>query len=219
MNPFPLRQMVYDKILNYILDGKIGSGEKLGEIQLAKELGVSRTPVREAFLQLEKKGWLDLHSNSGAVVKKITASQIEEMFNMISVLEGYAVEMTTQGIRTGDISYLNDLCSRIEKLGAARDYLRYAEKDSEFHNFFVTKTGNRTLQETVQDMRRKVHTSGLTLPFHMDQYLIMHKKIVGAIAKKNPQRAGNLMRVHVQEVKGFVLEKLHQFRGNGKFAL
>jgi len=214
-NSKPLREIVYNKVIEYINSGKITPGEKLTEAQLAREFHVSRTPVREALIQLEKKGVIAFKTNVGAVVKKITLRQIQDIFNIISVLEGYAVEIiATRNIGKDDVVYLKRLHREMKYLAETKNYFRYAEKDAEFHGFFVQKAGNDALYEVVQDLRSKVYTVGLTLPFYIDKYLAKHEKIINAISKGKSNEAGKLMKEHVQEIKIFLTNTLKQFRIN-----
>jgi DNA-binding GntR family transcriptional regulator len=209
-----LREIIYAKIIEYIGSGKITPGEKLTEGRLAKHFNVSRTPVREALLQLEKKGLVVLHPNFGAVVKKISIQQIEQIFNLVSVLEGYAVETVVNGgIEEGDLSYLYKHQEEMESLAAEKNYFRYAEKNTEFHSFFVKKTKNDILSEILKDLRSRVYTVGLTLPLHIDQYLLRHRMIIEAISTGDPHKAGLLMREHVQELSTFLRGMLKQLRG------
>jgi DNA-binding GntR family transcriptional regulator len=214
-NSKPYREIIYNKIIEDLTKGKINPGEKLTEAQLARQFNVSRTPVREALLQLEKKGIVICYPNVGAVVKKITTRRIEEVFNLISVLEGYAVEtaMSEGFINDEDISYLKELRSEMEDLAKAKNYFLYAEKDAEFHSFLVRKSGNKALEETVKDLRSKIYTVGITLPFYVDRYLLRHQEIIDEISKGNTYRAGNVMKEHVQEIKGFLIEMVGKFRG------
>ncbi len=220
MKSKPLREIIYNQIIDGINSGQIAPGEKLVEGHLAKLFNVSRTPVREALLQLEKKGVVALRSNSGAVVKKITAEQIEEIFNIISVLEGYAVEtVVAKGVGAKDLSYLKKLRKEMESLAATKNYFRYIEKDAEFHAFFIKKAENSVLSEIVKDLRSKVYTGGLTTPFHIDQYLSRHKSIIQAISKGDPDKAGTAMREHFKEIKKFLIGTLTQFSEMRKFQL
>jgi DNA-binding GntR family transcriptional regulator len=213
-NSKPLRENIYNKIIDNIVSGKISPGEKLTEGQLAKQFRVSRTPVREALLQLEKKGVIVHNRNVGAVVKKITVEQVEDIFNIISVLEGYAVEtVVSERIGEGDLSHIYTLRKEMEHLAEIKNYFQYAEKDAEFHRFFVKKAKNIDLSDIVKDLRSRVYTVGLTLPFHIDKYLSKHKEIIDAISAGDPYEAGKLMKEHIQEIKVFLIEILKQLKG------
>jgi len=212
-NSKPLREIVYNKVIEYINSGKITPGEKLTEAQLAREFHVSRTPVREALIQLEKKGVITVKTNFGAVVKKITLRQTQNIFNIISVLEGYAVEIiAARNIGKDDIVYLKRLHREMKYLAETKNYFRYAEKDAEFHRFFVQKAENDALYEVVKDLRSRVYTVGLTLPFYIDKYLSKHEKIINAISIGKSNEAGKLMKEHIQEIKIFLTNTLKQFR-------
>lgn len=209
LNPKLQREVVYDKVIEYINSGKITYGERLTEGQLAKEFNVSRTPVREALLQLEKKGLLVIRLNAGATVKKISVQQIVETYNIVSVLEGYAVETAAAVIKDSDFSYLTKLQKKMEKFAQQRDYFHFAEKNSEFHAFFVKKANSRVLSEAIADMRSRILGAirlAVASPNHIEKYLLRHRMILDAISKGKSQRAGLLMRKHVGEIGSFLSE-------------
>jgi DNA-binding GntR family transcriptional regulator len=212
MSARPMREIIYNKIIQDLGQGRIAPGEKLAEEQLAAFFNVSRTPVREALLQLEKKGLIILHANSGAVVKKITGAQIEEIFDILSVLEAYGVEtVASRGIGKEDLSYLKKVLQEMENTRKTKNYFRYAEEDAKFHTFFIHKLGNSHLSEIIEDLRNRMYMSGLTTPLHIHQYLSKHKAIILALSRKSPSQAGAAMREHFQEIKKFLIETLTQY--------
>ena len=212
-NQKPIREFIYNKLVEYITNGEISPGEKLTESGLARHFGVSRTPVREALLKLEERGIINQFPNVGAVVRKITRNQIEDCFDLIAVLEGYAVEtVVSNGIESQNISYLGNLKKEMEELAKLKNYFKYAGKDAEFHSFFVKKTKNELLSRIVGELRGRIYTVGLTLPFFINKYLERHASIIKAVAKGDPDEAGKLMREHVKEIKIFLIETLEKFR-------
>jgi DNA-binding GntR family transcriptional regulator len=204
------REIVYEKVVEYINSGKITYGERLTEGQLAKEFNVSRTPVREALLQLEKKGLLVIRLNAGATVKKVSVQQIVETYAIVSVLEGYAVETAAaEKLKESDVSYLNKLQQKMEQFASQRDYFHFAEINSEFHAFFVKKVNSITLSEAVADMRSRILGAirlAVASSKHIDHYLLRHRMILDAISKGKSRRAGLLMSKHVREIGSYLSE-------------
>jgi DNA-binding GntR family transcriptional regulator len=210
-----LRELIYNKIIEGITCGKISPGEKLNERKIAKEFHVSRTPVREAFAQLEKAGAIVSHSNAGAVVRRLTIEQIEEILDIISVLEGYAIEIAVaKGIGEGDLKQMEKLEKEMEADEERKDYFKFEETNRKFHDFIVQKAGNETLENIVGDLTRKVYVGGLTLPFSIHEYSKEHKKIIKAILERRPREASQAMRLHTQNVKKKKVEMLWKLRGN-----
>ena len=99
----PLRELIFNNLLEDIVHGRINPGEKLLEKELAKQFEVSRTPIREALLQLEAEGYVIHTKNVGAVIKKISSNTVQETYELIAFLEGYAMEVATDKITDEDV--------------------------------------------------------------------------------------------------------------------
>ena len=205
----PLREIIYNKLVEDIVQGRINAGEKLLESELAKRFHVSRTPVREVLVGLEEKGYITLTKNVGAVVIKVSARKMQEIYDVVAQLEGYATRIvSTDKLGEKVISYLQTLQNQMEDSINKREYTRYVQKNTEFHEFFVKKCGNETLQQIVSDLRKRIYrlvTEGLTLPMHIDEYLASHREIIDAISARNPLKAEKLMKSHVEDAKRFLL--------------
>jgi DNA-binding GntR family transcriptional regulator len=201
------RELVYYTLLEDILHGKILPGEKLVESEIANRFMVSRTPVREAIMQLTKRGVAVHRANVGAVVKKFSSKQIIEFLDVISILEGHAVETVTPGkISDEDIDYLNELDKEMIKICENREYLLYWDKNEKFHNFFIERCENGALRGIVSDMRKQIYRTGMSIPRHSDQFLLDHRMIIDAITKRDAVKAGEIMKNHLINVKNKFIE-------------
>jgi len=200
-------------IIEELSSGKITAGEKLNERQIAKEFHVSRTPVREAFAQLEKAGIIEVNSKLGAVVKKLTIEQFDEILEIISVLEGYAIEIAvSKGFKAKDLAYIKQLEKKMEVNVEEKDYFKYTTTNRKFHEFIFKKAGNSTLANILKELMRKVYIGGLTLPFHINEFPLEHSKIIEAISKRLPKKAGIMMRKHNQNIKKCKAETLKKIK-------
>ncbi|NNG01180.1 MAG: GntR family transcriptional regulator [Desulfobacteraceae bacterium] len=211
----PLREEIYNQLIQDIVSGRINPGEKLPELELCKKFNVSRTPIREALFQLEQDGWINIIKNRGAVVEKIGFEKIEELYDLIALLEEHATRIAVEGkITKKEISQLKKLQKEMEQCASDRNFFKYIEKNSEFHEFFVRKCGNETLAQITMDFRRKVYSiiaRGFTLPAYIDYYAESHEKIINAVSEKNSVKAAKLMKEHTLDAKRFFLkERLHQ---------
>ena len=110
-----LSARVYDMILNLIIEGKLKVDERINSEDLAKSFGVSRTPVREALKSLEKTGLVEFKSYSGAYVRKLTVSEIEEIYRIRLILETYVIEQVIEKVTPKDIAKLERIQDEIEK--------------------------------------------------------------------------------------------------------
>ncbi len=210
-----LRENIYNKILEKITNGEISPGEKLNERQIAKEFSVSRTPVREAFAQLEKMGIVVSNLRTGTVVKKTTVEQFEEISEIVSVLEAYAIEIAVEkGVKKKDLAYIKRLHQEMKKSVEEKNYLQYTKTNITFHEFLVKISGNKALAEALKDLIRRVYIGGLSLPFYVDKYISQHTEIIHAISSKLPLRAGAMMRAHDEYVKKFKAEALRNLKKN-----
>lgn len=206
-----MREIIRDHIVKDILEGRINSGEKLLEAELAKRFKVSRTPVREAFLQLEREGYISLTKNVGAIVRKITTKEVKEIYEILAQLEALAIEMAVDNLTNKDISNLRGLLKNMKKLIKLKDYGSYVKDNLEFHKYFLKKSGNESLYQLVVDLRSRIYgliSQGLTLPMYAEGYLEWHRKIVEAAADKDAKKAGRIAWAHINEVKQRFLEKI-----------
>jgi DNA-binding GntR family transcriptional regulator len=208
----PLREAIYDRLLDEIVRGRINTGEKLLEAELAKKFHVSRTPVREAIFQLVKEGYVVHQKDVGAVVKKISLQEIRDIYEILTLLEVNAVETVAQhALDSADRSLMLQLLENMEKCITEKKYTEYMRINIRFHGFFNERCGNETLAQLARDLRRKVYrvvSMGITLPKYADRYFISHRLIYDAIEAGNPEAAVIAMKSHMAEQKNNLLEEL-----------
>jgi len=209
----PLRKMIYEQLMSDILSGRINAGERLSEAALVERFGVSKTPIREAFIQMEREGYILLIKNVGAVVQKISIKMVEEIFTLVAVLESYATEtvVAERKLTKSDIAHLAKLIQTMKEYSQRKKYLEYRLLNVEFHGYFVEKLGNETLKKNVVDLRRRVYgfvSGGLTLPIYIDRYVECHRQILDAVKKNDATKAATLMRNHLMETKDFLVSTL-----------
>ena len=177
------------------------------ESEIAKRFNVSRTPVREAIIQLTKRGLASQKSNVGAVVKKFSTDQIIEFIDVLSVLEGQATEIVAASkIDDENIAYLNKLEREMTEVCENAEYLRYWNVNEKFHAFFIKKCGNSALYRIVSDFRKQIYRTGMAVPKFNKQFLLDHRKIIDAIIEGNASKAGGLMKNHMCNVKMHFVE-------------
>jgi len=209
----PLRKMIYEQLMGDIMSGRINAGERLSEAALEERFGVSKTPIREAFIQMEREGHILLKKNVGAVVQKISIKMVGEIFTLVAVLESYATEtvVAEKQLTKSDIAHLAKLIKTMKEYSQRKKYLEYRLLNIEFHGYFVEKLGNETLKKIVVDLRRRVYgfvSGGLTLPIHIDRYVECHKQILDAVKNNDATKAATLMRNHLMETKEFLISTL-----------
>lgn len=213
----PLREIIYHQLVDDIVHGRINAGERLSEAALCERFSVSKTPIREALIQMEREGYVLLKKNVGAVVQKISKKIVDEVLTVVAVLESYALEaVVAEGkIQKSEIRNLTKLIQTMGKCSKQKRYLEYTPLNLEFHGFFVEKLGNETLKKNVLDLRRRMYSfvsGGLTVSIHIDRYVECHKRILEAVKQGNEAKAAVLMRDHVMESKRFLLDTLMKIR-------
>jgi DNA-binding GntR family transcriptional regulator len=203
-NANPARKVVYDRIRDDILAFRFNEGEKLIETELAKKYDVSRTPIREALLLLEQDGYVSIHKNKGAVVRKFSAVKVKEIFETIAIIEGRATEkLDSDNISAVDLEYLNRLQKKMEMAAKIKKFQDYMDLNLQFHQFIVARLGNESLRQIDYDLRKRVYRivyRGLSVPLYINNYLDDHRRIIAAIEQRDFLQAGMHMEAHVMSV-------------------
>jgi DNA-binding GntR family transcriptional regulator len=211
-NSKSLREQIFGRILNDIMSGRLNAGEKLIEESLAKKYKVSRTPVREAIFQLEREGYVVHKKDVGAIVKKISFMDVQDIYEVISLLEAHAVQTVAEsGLTRQELDHLAAMITDMEALAANRQYAEYMALNDKFHVFFVDKCSNRTVKSVVEDLRRRVYriaSMGITVPGNIVLYTQSHRKIYEAVASRDENLAYQVMRNHTRDQKRLLTEEV-----------
>jgi len=202
---------VYNKLKNLIIFGGLSPGEKLSEGELSKNLNSSRTPIREAFRQLQTEGYIDVFPNKGASVAKLPIEKIEEIYDVISLLEGRACELATNKITKIHIKELQKIHKKMSVYASQKKYQDYVVTNTEFHNLITRLSGNSVLIKTNDSLRMQVYRYRMicvVIPGHLENYILEHERILDAIGKKDVVSAGKFIREHVCRVKEILVNSL-----------
>ncbi len=153
---YSLRGRVFHKIREDILDGKYKENEELREIAIGEELGVSRTPVREALRQLELEGLVQIVPNKGAYVTGITSKDVKDIYMIRSSLEGMCARLATEHITPEQLAEMEENVY-IASFHASKGHMeQMAELDSRFHNILYEASGSKMLQNLLRDFHQYV---------------------------------------------------------------
>ena len=148
--------MVYSHLEEEILTGKLVSGEALGEIALAKRLGVSRTPVRGALHRLAEDGLVEINPNRGAMVVGINTDDLIDIYNIRMRLEGLASSLAAKRIAEDELKELSDSVELSEFYIKKRDTEHLKELDTAFHSIIYKASGSRMLAKTLSELHKKI---------------------------------------------------------------
>jgi DNA-binding GntR family transcriptional regulator len=186
-----------------ILEGTFQAGERLIETDLAEQLGTSRGPVREALKELSREGLVDIQPYKGAVVRTFSASDIEEIYELRNLLEGYATRMAVEKATPADIDRLQELYDEMQAIADAGDLSALVEKDIEFHREICRVSGNTRLQVIWSSLASQVRLFLVLADqvfFEPDFIVGTHTDTMKAFRTRDPDLAERAVEMHMLEV-------------------
>jgi len=197
-----LTSLIFDKIREDILNGRYISGDKLVEIKLADELGVSRTPVREALKQLELDGLVDNIPNRGVVVKGISREDIDDILTIRLCIEGLVGQWAASRISDDEIKELEEIYDLMEFYTFKDDVDKLFELNSRFHETLYRATKSRYLEGVLKDFQlfiKSARNSSLKSAGRIHTALKEHKDILDALKAHNELDARNALVRHISQ--------------------
>ncbi len=211
---YSLRGMVFNSIREDILSGRYKEHEELREKTLGEELGVSRTPVREALRQLELEGLVDIIPNRGAFVRGITNDDVKDIYAMRSLLEGLCAKWAAKCITEEDINELEEIQLLFKYHIENKKYEQSVELDNRFHSILYKACGSRILNSTLKDFHHyveRIRRQTLHNEERAKECFMEHNAILDAIKKRDGDLAEKLANEHIMNTfknisdKGFIL--------------
>ncbi len=205
--PLPSRKtstMVADAIRDAILEGRLRPGERLKEDMIARELAVSRTPVREAIAMLQAEGLLEAPQHRGAQVRSYTPSELEEIYDLRSILEGYAARRAATRITDAELTRLRRSCEAMEKL-RPDDLEHLVIQNGIFHDTILDAADAKRLTAMVTQVRAVplVYQSyAWYTPDQLHTSLEYHWRVLDALEHHDARRAERDMRHHLNNARG-----------------
>lgn len=196
-----LSTKVFKYIRDGIIEGRYQSGDYLVETKLADELGVSRTPIREALKQLELEDLAESIPNRGVVVKGISPEDINDIYTIRLQLEGLAAYWAAQRIKQGPLDHLAELVELMELYTRRNDSVNLARLDSEFHEIIFAASNSRTLNHILTSLHQNAQharQSALMSPVRVPKSFEEHREIYDALAAHDAERAKACMERHIQ---------------------
>ena len=139
-----------------IADGKLRPGTRLLEVQIAREMGTSRAPLREALIQLGREGLVVRHPNRGTFVADLTEDLVREVASLRGVFEGFAASLAVKRLTQADLERLETILTEMLTVARRGDFPRMVEWDYQFHEYIMRASGHRLLYETWMGMDRKI---------------------------------------------------------------
>lgn len=197
---YSLRGRVFNKLREDILSGKYQEHEELKEVAIGEELGVSRTPVREAFRQLELEGLIQIVPNKGAYVTGITAKDVKDIYMIRSYLEGMCARLVTEKITEEQLDELEENVYLASYHAAKGHMEQMAELDNRFHHILYEACDSKMLQKLLQDFHEyvmRIRKKTLSTKERGIASNEEHKQIMEAIKERNAEKAEQLANLHM----------------------
>jgi DNA-binding GntR family transcriptional regulator len=211
--PLTLRERIVEFIKDAIVGGQLKPGVRVPEQEIAESLGISRTPIREAFRQLESEGFITVTPRKGAVVSPITDRDVTEFYAIKSLLEGYAAREATEKLTGKEISRLECLNVQMSKAANKEDVKNFFKLDNQFHDTFLKAAGNEKLcklvRQLVQQFERFRITS-MSLPGRMKDSVKQHAGIIDAFRNNDAELVETLVRANAERVGSSLVEEIHK---------
>lgn len=196
-----LRERILETIRDAIITGGLKPGEKVAEPELAERFGISRTPIREAFRQLESEGYLTVIPRKGAVVVSFSQRDVEEFYAIKSILEGYAARIACAKLSPREIEKLRSINEKLRQLAQEEDIKHFFKVHNDFHDLFIKAADNEKLIELITSLVGKfqrLRIASLSLPGRMKVSVQEHEKIIEAFRKKDADLAEKLVRKNAE---------------------
>jgi len=193
---------VYESLRDAISDGRIAGGERVREEEVARNLGVSRTPVREALQRLQQRGLLSFGPTRGLVVAQLSHQQVVELYAMREILEGSAARFAAKYATPEEIANLNQLQDQLR--AAEGDDLLHKHLDRRFHRAVYEAAHNRYLMQMLDSMLDSfalLHSTTLRLPHRQRNSDEERQRIIAAIQKHDANRAEKAAREHILQAQ------------------
>lgn len=210
----PLRDVVFNTLREAILKGELQPGERLMELQLASQLGVSRTPIREAIRMLEQEGLAVTMPRKGAEVAKMTLKDMEDVLEVREALDDLAVRIASEKISAEQLKRLKKARDRFAESTKTNDVKQIAEADVAFHDVIYDTTDNQKLVTMLNNLREQIYryrVEYLKNPNNYDMLIREHENIVNALEAHDKVASQESMHIHVynqaQAVKEVIIRQ------------
>ena len=204
-----LRIRVFNAIENAILDGEYKDGDSLNELKLSKELGVSRTPVREALMQLELEGLVKNVPNKGAVVIGVTEQDIHDIYEIRIRIEGLAARLCAENITDDELHALEQIVDLQEFYLLKNDTEQIWKLDSDFHKIIYDASRSRPLRFTLSNFHnyiKKARDISVQTEGRAEKTVAEHRAILDAIKEHNGSLSEQLTAKHISNAEDNLFE-------------
>jgi len=197
-----MSELIYTELKESIINGKLKANQRINEKELADYFKVSRTPVREAILRLEAKGFVRIDSYRRAIVKEISYKELMEIFQVLGALDRLAVSQAVDNLTPQNLNKLGNFVEKMEKYCRLDSIEKYFEFNEKFHNEIWKAVENKLLLEILYSVRDRMHRYtyarifAFKKPEALEKSMKQHKDLLTAIKKKDKERLKKMIVEH-----------------------
>jgi len=201
--PVSLKDKAYNAIKSAILSLKLKPGDPLVESDLAQQLGISKTPVRDALLELEREGFVTKILFKGTYVSEVTLKDVGEVFQVRAVLEGLAARLVAPLLSAEELEEAEKIITAAEAALAEGDIALCSEHGKRFHRLIISKADNQRLQTIIlnlDDHLQRFRLLSDQINGRLNKSLKEHRRILQALRRRDPIAAEEAVRGHLFSV-------------------
>lgn len=207
----PLRDIVFDVLMKAIMQGQLSPGERLLEVQLAEEMGVSRTPVREAIRRLELEGFVVMIPRKGAYVAGLSVDDVESVYEIRTALETLAVRLAAQRMEAEDYRRLDELARQMHETWQEGNVDNWVALDAQFHEYLYKFSRNERLVQMMNNIMEQLSRYRIISLANVEvrhNSLAEHQEVVEALRRRDSNGAAAAAARHIENTKLSLLKML-----------
>jgi DNA-binding GntR family transcriptional regulator len=196
-----LHDEVASRVRDMIIEGSLEPGARIYEEQLAKTLGVSRTPMREALKTLASEGLVELAAARGALVKRFSPKDVRDMLDVLAVLESFAARLACKEAGDDQIAELRALHDRMVAFFKAKNRLEYYKLNQDFHSGVLRLSGNAALQSAhlaIQSRLKRIRYIGNSEPRKWKDAMAEHEEMIRRLEARDAEGLAKILALHME---------------------
>ena len=212
----PLRELVCEHIREAIINGVFAPGKRLMEIQMADEMGVSRTPVREAIRKLEMEGFVVMIPRRGTYVSNMSIRDINDVYEIRISLDTLAAGLAAERISDEELEELQRLLVKVGNAIEENDMAKVVEADIEFHDVLYKASRNERLRNIINNLREQITViRGVSMryPGRLKDTQEEHRRLVESIAARNVEKSQEAARIHLENAERTLMIAMSERKG------
>ncbi len=193
-NRLTLKDHVYNYISKQISNGKLSPNEKINEQDICNVLNVSRTPVREALIQLSSDGYLENIPGKGLRVKKMDEQRAKDLYEIIGLIDGYIASKVVNEMTENDLKEMELIANNLDFYINSKQYQKYQQLQDSFHEIYIQKYKNKEMIKTLNNIKKNFMRGNLTYLQKESEHKILsitnkqHYEIIGLFRKKDANK-------------------------------